>query len=305
MVARVTPTNASVAVSSSKPRVSVQVVAPQTGVTYVLPVTAVSYILLNVGAELDVSGRYQFKADAFAVLDAQFIAFTKALADSQPVEDEISHKDFGKNRTDQFSVSDVISKVVEFVRSFADSTGTSDAVAIDTLKGLFDSVSETDTQRFDHTKLIPDGVAMNDQADATDGFAFSFAHSTTNLAFISDQAVKDISKALADSQSIQDSLAIVFDKPMDMDTFVVVDLASIQASLNKQDSFAVSDAAAKEFAKTITGDTTSYTDSVSLAPGLVKTETIAAEDAGSLLSQGYCDFTYFAEDYVGETRTFT
>jgi len=35
------------------------------------------------------------------------------------------------------------------------------------------------------------------------------------------------------------------------------------------------------------------------------TETTSATDAGSLRSQGYADFTYFAEDYVGASRTFT
>ena len=33
-------------------------------------------------------------------------------------------------------------------------------------------------------------------------------------------------------------------------------------------------------------------------------DTIPITDAGSLRSQGYCDFTYFQEDYVGASRTF-
>ena len=34
-------------------------------------------------------------------------------------------------------------------------------------------------------------------------------------------------------------------------------------------------------------------------------DSAAFTDAGDLRSQGYCDFTYFAEDYVGASRIFT
>lgn len=36
-----------------------------------------------------------------------------------------------------------------------------------------------------------------------------------------------------------------------------------------------------------------------------KTDSVTAGSSGSLLSQGYCDITYFLEDYVGYSRTFT
>ncbi len=35
-----------------------------------------------------------------------------------------------------------------------------------------------------------------------------------------------------------------------------------------------------------------------------KSDNVATSDGGSLLAQSYCDITYFAEDYVGESRTF-
>lgn len=36
----------------------------------------------------------------------------------------------------------------------------------------------------------------------------------------------------------------------------------------------------------------------------VSSDSGVTADSGSLRSQGYCDFTYFAEDYVGASRTF-
>ena len=35
------------------------------------------------------------------------------------------------------------------------------------------------------------------------------------------------------------------------------------------------------------------------------TETLNTSSSGSLISQGYCDITYFLEDYVGTSRSFT
>lgn len=46
------------------------------------------------------------------------------------------------------------------------------------------------------------------------------------------------------------------------------------------------------------------TDNDVLSLALSKAETVNTADSGVLLSQGYCDLTYFAEDYVGATRAF-
>ena len=39
--------------------------------------------------------------------------------------------------------------------------------------------------------------------------------------------------------------------------------------------------------------------------GKLSSDTPSATDAGSLRSHNYSDFTYFSEDYVGASRTFT
>ena len=36
-----------------------------------------------------------------------------------------------------------------------------------------------------------------------------------------------------------------------------------------------------------------------------KSDNAVLSSSGSLLMQDYCDITYFLEDYVGQTRTFT
>jgi hypothetical protein len=53
-----------------------------------------------------------------------------------------------------------------------------------------------------------------------------------------------------------------------------------------------------------TTNTVGITDAAALQLSISLSEAPAATDSGLIVSQGYCDITYFAEDYVGESRTF-
>jgi hypothetical protein len=55
----------------------------------------------------------------------------------------------------------------------------------------------------------------------------------------------------------------------------------------------------------VKSDDGAFTDSDVKSMSKSLTESPSAASSGSLRSQGYCDFTYFAEDYVGASRTFT
>jgi uncharacterized protein YuzB (UPF0349 family) len=46
-------------------------------------------------------------------------------------------------------------------------------------------------------------------------------------------------------------------------------------------------------------------DAKVLSNSLAKTDTVSLVSYGILSSQNYCDMSYFAEDYVGLSRTFS
>ena len=69
------------------------------------------------------------------------------------------------------------------------------------------------------------------------------------------------------------------------------------------DSSTVSDTSFREFIKGLTEAPTA-TDSTVKTAGKNLADSTSASDAGILVSQGYCDITYFAEDYVGTRITF-
>lgn len=376
MPTRVDPTTASVSVSTVKPRVSIEITKPKLGaVSYALPAAAIDYILLQVEAESDSSGLFQFKGEVVAVLDTKTIAFAKALSDAVNPQDHVG-KDVSKPLTDSVGLTETFSRLLTFIRQFADAFGLSDHVTVDTLKVLADSVGTTDTKTYSFSKFIPDGVAMNDTADVGDGLLVAVVKTIMNIVLMSDAKRIDVSKALTDQAEPTEAHSIHFSRPVS-DSYTVVDTASLEPILNKSDSFALTDALrfdtskliadafasvdtlsfafdkplsdsfgftdekvikfdkalsddftfsealsfttellrtdqfslgdalAIAFSKTILGDTVSPTDFVSKDPGKGLSDSASPEDTGSLLAQGYCDITYFAEDYVGVSRSFT
>jgi hypothetical protein len=66
----------------------------------------------------------------------------------------------------------------------------------------------------------------------------------------------------------------------------------------------LADAATTAFTKGLS-EAPSLTDVVALSARLAIIEQPVASDSGILQMQDYCAFDYFAEDYVGESRTFT
>ena len=46
------------------------------------------------------------------------------------------------------------------------------------------------------------------------------------------------------------------------------------------------------------------TDVISIVKNTLFSDTSALTDSGSVRNQGYCDFSYFEADYVGDSRTF-
>ena len=173
--------------------------------------------------------------------------------------------------TDSFSVSDAISKV--FSRPTSDSFIASDAEVKETGKNLSDSVSTTEAQIAEVGKNIADTFVVADAIDL-----LQIGKNTTDSASTAETQQFDITKLLTDSIFVTDDVdgeASIQDD-QEMHFFKV-----------KRDSGFASD------------------QEVKLA-GKVTTDSASGADSGSLRSQNYTvDNTYFAEDYVGDSRTFT
>lgn len=146
--------------------------------------------------------------------------------------------------------------------------------------------------------FVPDSVALATTLGISDSISFTevflatliYVRNFTDTASVSDQTTVSFSKSLADSAALTDALQYTFSK-----------FLSDGVAIN--DSFAATDGLLYSFSKYIS-NVVFVQDSTVLFPSKVISDMIQVQDAGSLRSQGYCDFSYFAEDYVGASRTF-
>ena len=212
-----------------------------------------------------------FTDDSSAAEDAT-LAFFKVLAENGYVSEE-HIVDFFKPLTDTATVLDPISK--NFSTGFTDAYGASEVSTVNLGKVANDNLS-TDDQLF--VKHPNKGLSEAPSAvDAIDAFAI------TKL--LADQAT--VTDDLDGEATTQDDQEMQFAK-VTGNIAAATDVLNLAVNYNRAftDSYGVTDSDVLNFGKR-PSDTTSMTD------------------VGSLRSQGFADFTYFAEDYVGASRTFT
>ena len=142
-----------------------------------------------------------------------------------------------------------------------------------------------------------------------------------------DSPILDIGKGLSDSTTIGDSVVTVLIflrdftdtvsvadlntlliSPAYSDTFTTSETTVLSISKVFSDSFALndlSDAEGPEWSfSDYTNNTVSTSDSATVTNTKGFSDSLSSSDSGTVTVQNYCDITYFAEDYVGESRTF-
>lgn len=134
-----------------------------------------------------------------------------------------------------------------------------------------------------------------DEAGFAEDYFFDFTKSLVDTASTSDALSFDYVKSLADTFSTGDAFSHSFVKS-------VTD--SIHATDDLDGEASVEDDQNMSFVKK-RSDSTFALDSISVK-SITKAfaDTATTGEYGSLRGQGYCDFTYFAEDYVGFYQTF-
>ena len=109
-------------------------------------------------------------------------------------------------------------------------------------------------------------------------------------------------------RALFDNLAVVEDQQavakLLTDSAAAADFMSLIVSLAKSDTVTTADQIALDPQKSVTGDSVTSTDTTAKSALKSLTDSNTTSDSGYLYSQGYCDITYFAEDYVGTSRTF-
>ncbi len=180
-----------------------------------------------------------------------------------------------------------------------------------TVGDRLDRIFLGDEQEFTYVKNISDQTFVTDdldgQASAEDDQEIDFVKTRSEIVSIGDVFDRDVaySRAFTEAPAANDSPAKVVGRPASdsstaSDSFsrTVVYLRDFTESPSTSDTDTITFGAVKS-------DDGALTDSDVKSMSKSLAESPSAADSGSLRSQGYCDFTYFAEDYVGASRTFT
>lgn len=173
---------------------------------------------------------------------------------------------------------------------------------------------------------MPDVLAV-DVVTPVDLVTLSTEKSTFDIAITSDKLLKNLQKPLTDEYTLADSFSksVIFNRIF-AEFLSSADAAVFISMLAKADSMSVADAKVLNFSKNL-ADVSSIVDMMdgnieynlfkvlaefsTLSEAQIidfttqKADNITTTSNGVLAMQDYCDITYFLEDYVGISRTFT
>lgn len=239
--------------------------------------------------------------------DETFVLTKKVKGDEAVLGDQINTRGVEKPLTDEAPVSELHTAQVSKPQS--------------------DNASAGDAERIDATKALLDRVNVSDDVDGEasilDDQELSVFKQVTKVARVDDQFTRQVgfTRYYTDRYEVSDLPSIGLNRPVLDVATVGVDLFEHVFTKTNVDNLELTESLVVDFTKllydepsaadqtslhvsTPHSDTSAITDVAFRAPTKVLTELTATTDAGSLKSQGYSDLTYFAEDYVGASRTF-
>jgi hypothetical protein len=237
--------------------------------SYVQPVFTANYLQIRVVAEVTMPD--VLNVDIVTPTDLVSLSTTKALIDTTDgFTDRLVEVIFGKVLADTPVLSDLAT--IGDIQPHRDGVDT--ATPVEAITG------------FIFEKYIADTFAMLDDVVAVRLFERSFADSLS----IPDEPYKNITPAdPGDLAATSDSSSLGTDKALS-DAFGMIDNmdGDIEYLLFK-----------------VTSESISSSDAQIIDFNPQKADNIATDSSGVLSMQDYCDITYFLEDYVGLSRTFT
>jgi hypothetical protein len=209
--------------------------------------------------------------DPVGAVDDDVLAFAKALSDHGFISEAIDTLTIGKSLSDVPAASDAINSKVS-TKQLSDTVSFTDDVD--------GTASILDDQEMQFTKIKTDVAAAIDVFERQVDFDRAFADASG----VVDNDLLAIGKSLSDTPNTSDSTNMVTGKQI-------------------YDIPVASETLAKSLAR-LRSDSALLGDATVVSPGKVLLDLASSTDTGSLRSQGYSDFTYFAEDFVGASTTF-
>jgi len=167
--------------------------------------------------------------------------------------------------------------------------------------GLSDSESKAIGKSLGDTSSAADlavtglGKSQSDQAGTADSSIVGFASVQSDSSQTSDQIdILNLGKVFKDFSVFSEVQNMNFHKFIEEATGVTDDLDGEATTDDDQEM---------TFVK-VRSNLATMTDTINIVKGKLFSDVSALTDSGSLRSQGYVEFSYLSEDYVGASRNF-
>jgi hypothetical protein len=271
------------------------------GLSYIKPVFRANYLQIKVIAEVTMPD--VLNVDIVTPVDLVTLSTTKSLSDVTDGFTDVLVRVFGKALADSALGTDILTRTVQ--KNLANIQVLADAKQISLFKALADLTSPEDLAALSTIKTLADTISV-----PTDSVANAihkvFADSVTLIDFA--QAFKLYIRSFDDTLTAPDLYSDFFESGVTEDQATVAD-QSFRATgkiftegLNAIDN--MDGDLTYAFVKVI-GQILTTPDLQIIDFSTQKADNIDIDSSGILSMQDYCDITYFLEDYVGLSRTFT
>ena len=197
-----------------------------------------------------------------------------------------------------------VGKVAVDAASLADALDTlAVGKAIDNTFAAVDALDTVSTSKQLHSAVFATDD-VDGAASVLDDQEMQFTKQRTDLAAAADALYRQVaySRAFSDTWVLADESVVAFGKSI-TDVPRAADAINVLTGKHAYDIPNVSDAVAKGFSFSRT-DSALLGDANTVTLSKVSQDLASMTDTGSLRSQGFSDFTYFAGDYVGASRAF-
>ena len=270
--------------------------------------------------------------DAYTVADFPDVVPNKRPSDTALVADVRDPFQIGKGLSENPKIEEgdyfaedytdpgytIVSFRVGVTKPFSEPLSVADAPLLGFVPAYTDAASASDTV------LTKDIIAATEKvltADITDVAAAFLTRVLGNSALAGELALRATDKVLVDGSVTADAHLTSLQRPL-ADQASTLDVLLASAAKVAADNAATGDVALRSTNKVLADgaalfdgditrvlgathvDTSTTTDVIVFAGILGIIDAPSVADSGGLRMQDYCDFDYFAEDYVGEVRTF-
>lgn len=203
---------------------------------------------------------------------------------------------FTKVKSNRALVTEAFSRTVNYIRNFTDTPLALAQLNVAFTKILSDSSQISESSNRSATKVV------TEQPSVAESFTVDFTKPLSDSGTAAESAALELTKPFLDQSDLSDNI----------DSIDVIKAITESPSFSESVNFSVSTALADQpsildtpaiVVSTPLSNSGIISTAYSATPTKIFNDPASFSTSGEIVSQGYCDLTYFSEDYVGTRRT--